>query len=191
MTRRARVLTLGCLALGACSSGDLLDPTPLDPPILNAAVLCVRQDSLVAAAGAIPTIDQTFEILARLLPGGFGGLYSGGMFLVNPERLADTRAVAATLEQCAGRRAGSLSSVQQLGVLHGDYDWVQLTTWRARIETDASVTVLLIDIDESRNRLGIGVTSEAARQTVLGRLRPLNVPSAAVAIEVLTFPPPG
>lgn len=195
MTVRVRVFTIGCIVIGACSASGLLDPTSIDPPVLSAAILCARQDSLIAAVGAVPTFDQNFAILARLLPGGFGGLYSGGMFLVSPERLPDTRAAAATLQRCSGRHASSLSSVQQLRVLRAKYDWIQLITWKDRIDTDASrsgtfSSNTFTDIDETQNRIAVEVLSDSAKQRVLGRLRPLNIPTAAVEITVRTFPPP-
>ena len=185
-----RVLKLGILglALSACSAGTPLDPEGVDPPVLTAAELCALQDGLVQAAGTAATPDDHFEILARLLPGGFGGLSLYGMFLVHPDRLQDARQVAATLTQCAGRHVAFLGYVAQSPVRQGQYDWLQLTAWRRRIETDHSFQLVFTDIDENVNRLGIGVPTEADRLQLLKRLSALGIPEAAVNVEV-TVPP--
>ena len=187
----ARMAGCGALVLAACwNGGMLLDPQPIDPPVLGSTQLCFRQDSLVAAAGVVRTPDTDFEILARLLPGGFGGHFPGGLFLVQRERAANARAVAAILEVCVGRRVSNLTPIQVLGVLQGNYDWVQLRTWQARIQNDTSVTLVLSDIDERINRLAVGVPSEAARVQLIGRLGPLRIPAAAVEVFVNTTPLP-
>lgn len=182
---------LGILTLAGCSAAtELLDPAPTNLPVLSAALLCAKQDSLVTAAGQFRTIDKEFEILARLLPGGFGGLFGGGMFLVYPERESDAHAVAITLQSCSGRHAAELSTIQTATAIRGSYDWLQLTVWRERIESDPSVSLVFTDIDESKNRLSIGVPTAAARDQLLGRLEPLKIPAAAVAILVTAPPQP-
>ena len=112
------------------------------------------------------------------------------MFLVYPERESDAHAVAITLQSCRGPHAAELSTIQTAGAIRGSYDWLQLTVWRERIESDPSVSLVFTDIDESKNRLSIGVPTAAARDQLLGRLEPLKIPAAAVAIVVTTPPSP-
>ena len=85
---------------------------------------------------------------------------------------------------------GFLAYVQQSPVLQGHYDWLQLTAWRRRIETDRSFQLVFTDIDETVNRLGIGVPTEADRLQLLKRLSALGIPRAAISVEVTVPPQP-
>src|SRR6476660_8932450 len=99
-----------------CHSGDATSP-------LTVAQLCARKDSLILAARG-GTIDDDFEILARLLPAGFGGLTTTYMFLKQPT-LADTvRATATNLATCSGTLSPYLAIVQFAPVRQGDFDWI-------------------------------------------------------------------
>jgi len=143
------------------------------------------------AAGRYPTIDDQFAVLAHLLPGGFGGLHQGAMYLVFPQRGADARGVASTLERCAGRQVSYLAAVRQARVLPGDFDWLQLATWRSRLDEDPGLRFVFTDTDEATNRVVVGVSSEADRRSVLNRLPTHRIPDRAVTVLVVPHPPPG
>ena len=84
----------------ACRSTDVLSP-------LTPAQLCVQRDSLGRTiGGAFPNLIDDFEIMARLLPGGFGGLGTGTVFLKQPELADTTRGTARTLAACPGETLG-------------------------------------------------------------------------------------
>jgi hypothetical protein len=188
----SRSLIVGSVLLWSCttSPSSLLDPEPIDPRVLDQGRLCKIQDSLLNVAGAFPTIDAEFSILATLLPGGFGGLSTEGMFLVFPTREPSTRQVAESLDLCPGRRLSFLASVRTAIIRPGQFDWLQLSIWRTRLVSAPHIQIATADLDENTNRLTIGLHFETERRDVLTALPQLRIPPEAVVITVSPPPPP-
>lgn len=176
----------------ACGADRTLSP-------ITAAQLCAQQDALVAAAGPSPNLDDDFDILAHLLPGGFGGLTVNYWYLKQPA-LADTaRATARALSACPGEPFVNLWAVVQLApVRAGTYDWLQLRQWYQQLlRAGGAAGLATSDIDESTNRLAFTFTTQAALDTFRTRADALGIPPgaltltlspAAVAVEIVVQP---
>ena len=177
------------IAAVACTSDELAGPPPLDPPLLSAAEYCRKQDSLLKAAGSFLTIDDDFEILARLLPGGFGGLWIDGMYLAYPQRAPDTRTAAGLLSACSHRHLEYLTQIKVVPVYQGHFDYVQLRAWYRLLLTEPGW--FEADIDEAKNRLAFGFTAEVNRQRFRRRVDELRIPAGAVHTYIGSPPIPG
>ena len=187
--RCRRILTL-VVALGFAGCGDdgLTLPTPVDPPLLSTAELCRKSDSLQAVLGPHLTIDDHFELLGHLLPGGFGGLWSEGMWLAYPHRVADTRTAASRLAACNGVKVSNLVFIQTAPVHHGRFDYVQLRRWYRVLQSEPW---LWGGVDEARNRLEFAFATEEARHRFLGLVAELHIPSIAVHTVIESPARPG
>lgn len=130
-----------------------------------------------------PSIDEEFAELAKQIP-GFGGLYY------------DENGAAHAYLKDAGK-ASSLGGLRLLedkvgaavDVKPGQYDWLQLSGWRNKVANVLSdPAVIYLDIDETANRLRIGINRETADKLgVKGNLeRGLalqGIPRDAVIVE--------
>ncbi|MDP1889267.1 MAG: hypothetical protein Q8K55_00130 [Gemmatimonadaceae bacterium] len=170
-----------------CGVTDAVAPLTVAP--LTPAQLCARKDSVLAKITA-RTIDDEFEVLAHLLPGGFGGLTGSYIFFKHVE-LADTaRATAKTLSQCSGEVVWFLSNVQFALARQGDYDWIELRGWYLRLLTGAPFGMTTADMDERNNRLSFGFMSDSALAVFRTRAESLGVPLAALSLSVHPGPTP-
>ncbi len=74
-------------------------------------------------------------------------------------------------------------SFSRIKIINGDYDFVQLFKWRTNIERILNMPgVVFSDLDESQNRLKIGVESLEMRKQIEITLPKLGVPPEAVII---------
>jgi hypothetical protein len=165
-------LMIGTLVAGGCR--DDSDPTgPSSPtPVFQQSPAGQQSphDPQVAFARAIP---------------GFGGVFldqngTPTVYLTDVgQRPAAERALAAEL-----RAAGA--SPAQLRVLKADYEYLQLDRWFIQVVPQALAVpgAVYVDVDEGSNRLRIGIESRAAEAAIRGVAARLNVPSAAVEVEV-------
>lgn len=154
--------------------------------VLGAAVLVVliaasavaafeppREDFERALAG-VPegSVDHEFARLAERLPGFAGFYYDFGRA---PTVVLSEPRLATAFERMGFR------------VQVGEYDFRQLLVWRvAARATMAHDAVVFLDIDETANRLRIGVDREHAVQAtaaVEATLAALGLPAEAVVIE--------
>lgn len=128
--------------------------------------------------------------VSRAIP-GFGGLYfdSAGRVTVLVQPGVSRAAVRGrivsllTLEKrLADARTGQGRTIR---FATADFDYEQLATWRDLL-SDALMSVadvVSIDLDEVRNRIAVGLASDAARRSVSQVLETLNIPAAAVIAE--------
>jgi hypothetical protein len=166
-----------CIAV-ACRSTEMLSP-------LTPAQLCARRDSIGRAiGGAFPTLDDDFEIMARLLPGGFGGLAANAVFLKQPE-LADTaRGTARTLASCPGETLGNLWRTVQFGeVRRAQFDWFELLHWNTVLLSVGIAGMCTAAIDGSNNRLAYTFGTAAALEAFRSRAAALGVPGAVFVLS--------
>lgn len=177
--RRRPAPTLALAAFAALAACDRPD-TPVAPDPGMAAQAAARQDG--------PGIDGEFARLARTIP-GFGGYYfdeKGDLVVV----LTDARqapAARAALASVAARGAGRAGAASaEIRVQPGTYDFARLDGWRRRVAPLLALDgVAFLDTDEVANRVRIGVLSDAAAARVRTEVARLNVPAAAVDVDVV------
>lgn len=177
------------MALAAAGPvGCIAEPTiSLDPDLL-----CRLVDSVGALQPAVPTLDDQFEALALVLPGGFGGSTFDAIVLVKPAAAEAVRMATEVGPGCprGGRIKWGLAV--RPNVVAGDFDFVQLRTWRRAIDDhlDPALRIVLTDVDEARNRVVVGVDRSSAVPVVRALADQLNVPSRALVVEVVSVPVP-
>jgi len=117
---------------------------------------------------------------------GFGGMFIGAdgrlaVYMLDTGRLAPTRAAIESVFGSNHVPAAGIRAVQ------GQYSISQLKPWTERAGSLlATPGVTIVDLDERRNRVVIGVDRADRTQTVLRELTALKVPRNAVLIEVVT-----
>jgi hypothetical protein len=201
MTMMSRIVRGRALAGGlalttmACDDGVV---APAEEPV---AQLCARVDAAVARfEGRAVTVDTQWEAVARVVPGGFGGIdftAAGGpaIYLVDTTRLQQARSAAARAGTCPnGARIEVLGYIASAtAVRQGRWDYVQLRQWYGQVWAlvDPSIQLSFGDVTESENRLTFGV-GDAASQTQLRALVVRSgIPEGAVAVVIAPRTLPG
>jgi hypothetical protein len=152
-----------------------------------------------APARQFRTADAHFAHLATVVPGGFGGLFwdeqgRPNVYLVDTSKRAG--AVTAVATSLRGRvvslRQGQRPNLDQIQILQGQYDFPTLLRWRGQIDAEAPRIpgLVMLDADERRNRVVVGVESAEADQQVRSAMARLNIPPEAVIIEQRERPAP-
>jgi hypothetical protein len=176
MKMRRWIEVAGVVAVAACgSTREIVAPITRDQ-------LCSQAQLLIANEGAYPTIDDDFEVIARLLPGGFGGLTTTSVNFVHPEMADTARATARTLMTCTDHLNPYLGYVFTASVRKGDYDWVQLRGWYRTLFASAPAKWISADMDESRDRLAFAFTNTADLEEFKAAAIRLGVPEAALVL---------
>ena len=156
-----------------------------DETALPAPDLSDIQCSLVAPAPSIPgprTIDDDLADLVASVP-GFGG-YSfdapiSSIFLVDPQETLGQQAQAAL---AALFQSDALSQADRR-LLRASFDFRQLVDFGDRGRNLLALEgVESMDLDESLNRVAIGVSSDDAASCVEQNLVNLDIPSGAVTV---------
>jgi hypothetical protein len=130
------------------------------------------------------TYDELLVRVEKRLP-GFGGMFidSNGrlaVYLIDTARLPAARSA---IEAVFGP-----SQVPAAGVraVEGQYTVSQLKAWTKRAAMVLELRgVTLVDLDEAKNRVAIGVDDPSRKQSVEQALSSLKVPRGACVIEVL------
>jgi len=141
------------------------------------------------------TLDDLFEAVARIVPD------FGGMFLTDNEQVLQVylldpspekvRAVTNAISQVFGQ----IIPKGGIKALKGQYGFLQLREWYTRMVGPILSTpgVTFTDIDEAKNRLGIGIETRDVEARVVEQLGKLGIPREVVVIEVtrviVTAPP--
>lgn len=167
----------GSLALVACVDGPTV---PHD-----AAARIVPEPSATRR-----TIDDEFVDLATRAP-GFGGIFYDllgrlTVYLTNPSLRDQVNAVIREflLRSPTNRALDIDSDLANMNVLRGEHDFAQLAAAYALITglaADRGVTQT--DIDETRNRIVIGVLDVAAMERIRAGLARLHVADDIVVVE--------
>ena len=127
-------------------------------------------------------LDHLFAKVSVLAP-GFGGMFLDGdkltVYLTNPgNEIAAERAIAAVF----GPDRIPAGGVQ---VLRAQYGFSQLKTWREKMGSLFDINgIVSTDIDETANRLKVGVEGTWAIPAVNHELKRLGIPNGAVNIVV-------
>jgi len=179
MTYRALFLITSSAAIAGCASSDVVREA--EP--LSAVQLYSKRDSIVAQMKGT-TIDDYFEVLARLLPGGFGGLTASYVWMKDPSQASEMARTANVLAACPSGGIPYLALLQGGNVMRGAYDWVELRTWYRQILASGPFGGNSADIDEGVNRLTFTFTTQAELEQFRARVTSLGVPAGALNLEI-------
>jgi hypothetical protein len=150
--------------------------------ILAAAILSAGQEA-PRERGSIETFDDLLVRVEQRAP-GFGGMFIGpdgrlAVYLLDPSQLAAARSA---IEAVFGAQQVPAAGVR---ARQGQYTASQLKRWTEHANGVLEVQgVTLVDLDEARNRVAIGIEDESARPRAEQALLSLGIPRAAVVIEV-------
>lgn len=184
---RARVLALSAV-VAACAGG------PAGP--------FVEQDVCEAAQALrrtpdFTTVAEEADVAARVLPGGFGGLYQDiGHGLVayfkGPVDFSVKQELVKLL-QCGGAYPGwagvlVATDAAAVTVLQGRYSAIELLSWLRALEPlKADPVVWGLEVDQEANRIWLGITDADQLGRIQQAVAARPIAFAAVQIEV---PPP-
>jgi len=145
---------------------------------------------IIAAAEAasqqrnsMETYDDLLIRVERMAPG------FGGMFIDPDGRLAvyllDTAQLPAARSAIEAVFGSSRIPAAGLRALQGQYTVSQLKAWTDRATALLEMPgVILVDLDEAKNRVTIGVEDEPRRRAVEQALPSLKLPREAIVIQV-------
>jgi hypothetical protein len=131
----------------------------------------------------IETYDDLLVRVEEKAP-GFGGMFidrAGRLvvYLLDPSQLSVARSA---IEGVFGP-----SRIPAAGVraLRGQYVMSQLIAWSKSARAVLEMTgITMVDLDEAKNRVTVGVENESRTQAVKQALLSLGIPSGAVVIKV-------
>jgi len=196
-TSSAALAAVAAIALG-CSGSSSLSPAQscADEPArsLSAAQRAVLEQRFPpgsAAGTPYALLDRQAQI-ARDLPGGFAGAFAEGatvgsvgrpvVLFVNPE------AGRAVLPEIASRLQQQMAplDLSAAEIRSARWDFAQLYDWYffLRDEMYASGGVRGSGISVVENRIGVGVSDDAARKRLEQRLAELDVPCGLVQVKI-------
>lgn len=129
------------------------------------------------------TTDDLLVRVERRAPG------FGGMFIDSDGRLAvyllDTKQLGAARSAIEAVFGSSRVPAAGVRAVRGQYTVSQLKAWTERAGALLEIPgVTLVDLDEAKNRVTIGVEAESRTQAVEQALSSLEVPRDAVRIQV-------
>lgn len=173
----------GLVALTTSLAANAGDPseTPL------ALTVAAEEEEAAAEAGDVRSLDDRLAAIAQQVP-GFGGLFldEAGNVNVYLKGVANEAAIEATEAAIEEVLGADLASKGNTKTLVAQYDFLELRGWhdRAMPEVLSLPEVVLTDIDESKNRVTVGVENQKAGAEVKKQLAKLGIPLAAVNIEI-------
>lgn len=160
-------------------------------PVLAAAVaagfLAREIVSARQAASQEPSrVETTDDLLVRVerRAPGFGGMFidSDGrlaVYLLDTKQLGAARSAIEAVFGSSGVPAAGVRALQ------GQYAVSELKTWTERTGALLEMPgVTIVDLDEAKNRVTVGVEEGSRTEAVEQALSSLGVPRAAVVIEV-------
>lgn len=177
------VALLAFTAVGAaCTEWAPTGPSSADPPSFN--------QSTAPGQHRLSGLDAEFVRIAQQAH-GFGGMFYDAAGRLNvfmtgaaartPQLRESVIETARASLQARGRFAPVAAEVT---VLEGTRDYIELNTLRDRLNSAlAEPGVVFTDIDETHNRLRVGVLAGSAPAQVQAMLERLGVPLDAVSIE--------
>ena len=183
---------LRCFVMSLVASGCGAAPGPPDPP-----------DDPCAAARAIRSgpqflsVAEEADIAARVIPGGFGGLYQDlesqrlVVTLKDPTKSGPAAIALRALLYCGGAYPGwanELVTPAVMGFRSAQYNGTELLSYlRALQPVRGDPGVWALEVDPELNRIWIGLDNAAELPRIRQMVSDRGVPLAAVALET---PPP-
>jgi len=189
VNRITPLVLITLVALGACADHQPLEPT------LAADDAAFNRQNAPGQQKRLGGLDAEFVQMAREIP-GFGGMFydeAGNLnvYMANGSQRAaqarQGRAVDVTGEVSRSMRARGrdVPAADRIVVLEADYDFAELAAHSERLLPVLGVPgVVLTDIDESTNRLRIGIEEHVDEARVRHALDMLGVPNELVNLEV-------
>ena len=140
-----------------------------------------------ASSQDFTSMETHDDLLLRVerLAAGFGGMFIDRdgpltVYLMDSAQLPAARTAIESVFGLAVIPAAGLRAAA------GQYTVSQLAAWTQQAARAMELPgVTLVDLDESRNRVAIGVDHSSKAQAVEQVLEPLNIPRAAVVIDVI------
>jgi hypothetical protein len=127
----------------------------------------------------------------------FGGFYlnAKGELVVQLTDLSRGEAMRAALvpflQQLAAERNNPGARLPKIVFQKAEYSFAQLSDWREQIGPVFELEgVVLLDLDEQRNRLTVGLKDESGRAEAEAKVRELGVPREVVRIAIYGEPKP-
>jgi hypothetical protein len=135
------------------------------------------------------TLDQEFAAIAQRAP-GFAGMFfdQSGDVVISVAGPVDSAGLVASIALAEGgslvRPRKGTRGLPNLRFRSVEYDYRTLVTWKQLLwSTLEGQPITLVDIDEVRNRLRIGLSDMSAAPAVTRRLESVGIPAAALIIE--------
>lgn len=132
-----------------------------------------------------PSPGNADDLLAqesRDVPGGWGGMFVRDgvvmVYLVDPSKLPE--AVAAMTGSSFMPRTPQVA-------LKGRWTFAELNDWKNYLSVHQALTgvnAITVDLDETENRLLVGVADESSRALLEAKLRALDAPCWLMAIRI-------
>jgi hypothetical protein len=160
----------------------LLAATTVGAAILAGAIVAAGQEASQKQS-TMETYDDLLVRVEERAP-GFGGMFIGqdgrlAVYLLDPSQLASARSA---IEAVFGAQRVPAAGVR---ARQGQYTVSQLKRWTERAAGMLEVSgVTMVDLDEAKNRVAIGLEDESGTPRVERALVSLGIPRAAVVIEV-------
>jgi hypothetical protein len=151
------------------------------------ALLGLAVVGVVQAAQQEPArVDTHDDLLVRVdqQAPGFGGMFIDAdgrlaVYLIDISRLAATRSAIDAV-------FGSSNLPAEARAVQAQYSVSQLKTWSDRLSTLLEMpAVTMVDLDEAKNRVVVGLADDSGREAVERRLSSLDVPRAAAVLKVV------
>jgi hypothetical protein len=177
LRRCAALFGIGFLSLAGCVSDDHL---PTNSPATSISSVPTRH---------LKTFDDEFADIAAAAPGFAGMYFRDGQLIVRTTRATPDHLVLSAIQHVnAGVRFDGVAAAvaaDKVALEPAEFDFLTLRTWAAIMVPALSESkVQLFDIDESLDRIRIGVLDRADGDAIAGVLRSLGVPSHAVVVQV-------
>jgi hypothetical protein len=181
----AALLAAGTLLFAACNDDPTRTPPRIEPTISAAPALGET------AARRYPG-ERAFREISRHVP-AFAGFYfdEERQLIVQVTDLGQSTAlrpaVISFLRQLVAERGNPGGPLPRIVFRQADYSFVQLSAWRESLEGPLFrlPSVVMLDLDEKRNRLTIGLATGSGRAEAEAVVRNLGIPLEAVHLLVV------
>jgi hypothetical protein len=181
------------ISIGRTTAVHFFRDGGMDEICYSAAMLILPMVTLAQTGGPRlpPGLDGKFLSLTMQVP-GFGGYFfdANGDLNVYLTALGSEAAARAVFSEVARNRpepwVHPWSRQAEILVRRGDFDFLQLSDWRSRMRKVFGMPgVQFLDIDESRNRVVIGVTEATAEGRVRAVAEDVGVPREGILVEAV------
>lgn len=178
-----RTLIPALLVLASCY------PASESPPTDPIARLSASSQPLLQPSAYHPG-ERSFEEVSRSAGGFAGYVLESGRPVVYVTDLADATATKMAAEPVLRRELVAIRQpvhwASEASVRKVRYSFAELRDWRNHLmdQVFQIAGVVLLDLDEARNRITVGLTTDLLRAAVEKVVRDLRIPSEAVLFEV-------
>ena len=169
------------LAITTACTNDKISPSIAGP----------ATESLMSAAGGSLNTDEEYEQIARHEIPGFAGYYltKDRNVVVQLTDLAQSPVAESHAGEFRSRFFSTASSAPP--IIHSvRWDFVQLRYWEEGVVEALKDVKAVIDIDEVRNLVWVGVEDQELISKVLTVAENLGIPSSAITVEFHKLPVP-